>query len=85
MNHQIKLRLDAPDLGIPFRLMFYYTPLDLDPTTEIKSGELTEGIRVSRPSPVRYSQRWTPAMLPKVSDNDEGVDEDQSDEESSMA
>jgi hypothetical protein len=69
----------------PFGLMFYYTPLDLDPTVEIKSGELTKGIRVSRPSPARYGQRWTPAMLPEVSDNDEGVDEDQSSEESSMA
>jgi hypothetical protein len=25
----------------PFGLKFYYTPLDLDPTVEIKSGELT--------------------------------------------
>jgi hypothetical protein len=69
----------------PFGLKFYSTPLDLDPTVEIKSGELTEGIRVSRPSPARYGQRWTPAMLPEISDDDEGVDEDRSDEESSMA
>jgi hypothetical protein len=34
---------------------------------------------------VRYGQRWMPAMLLEVSDKDEGVDEDQSDKESSMA
>jgi hypothetical protein len=56
--------------------VIYSLPLDLDPTVEIKLGELTEGIRVSRPSPARYGQMWMPATLPVVSGDDGVADEE---------
>jgi hypothetical protein len=69
----------------PFGLKFYYTPLDLDPTVEIKSGELTEGIRVSRPSPARYGQRSNSGELPTGFGRRRCYDGDQNDEASSRA